>query len=40
MLDGAMLRPLALSDVEQRFAQRFPGRIGRFEASRCGVGAA
>ncbi len=28
--DGAPLRPLALSDVEHRFAQRFPGRIGRF----------
>lgn len=32
MIDGAPLRPLALGDVEQRFAQRFPGRIGRFEA--------
>jgi hypothetical protein len=31
-IDGAPLRPLALSAVEQRFAQRFPGRIGRFEA--------
>lgn len=31
-LEGDMLRPLALSAVEQRFAQRFPGRIGRFEA--------
>lgn len=28
--DGAPLRPLALSDVEHRFAQRFPGRIARF----------
>ena len=27
--DGAALRPLALSDVEQRFADRFPGAIGR-----------
>jgi hypothetical protein len=31
-IDGAPLRPLALSAVEQRFAQRFPGRIGRFDA--------
>lgn len=31
-LDGAELRPLALSDVEQRFADRFPGRIARFES--------
>jgi len=31
--DGATLRPLALSDVEQRFADRFPGRIGRFESA-------
>jgi hypothetical protein len=30
-LDGAPLRPLALSAVELRFAQRFPGHIGRFE---------
>ena len=28
--DGAALRPLALSDVEHRFAQRFPGQIARF----------
>jgi hypothetical protein len=28
--DGAPLRPLALSDVEHRFAQRFPGQIARF----------
>lgn len=28
--DGRALRPLALSDVEQRFAARFPGAIGRF----------
>jgi hypothetical protein len=27
---GQPLRPLALSEVEQRFAQRFPGHIGRF----------
>jgi hypothetical protein len=32
-IDGAPLRPLALTAVEQRFAQRFPGRIGRFEAA-------
>lgn len=31
-IDGAPLRPLALGHVEQRFAERFPGRIGRFEA--------
>ena len=31
-IDGATLRPLALSAVEQRFAQKFPGQIGRFEA--------
>ena len=29
-IDGAALRPLALSDVEARFAARFPGSIGRF----------
>lgn len=29
-LDGQALRPLASSAVEQRFAERFPGRIGRF----------
>lgn len=29
---GRTLRPLALTTVEQRFAQRFPGHIGRFEA--------
>ncbi len=28
--EGATLRPLALSDVEHRFAQRFPGQIARF----------
>ena len=27
--DGAPLRPLALSDVEQRFARHFPGTIAR-----------
>ncbi len=27
--DGAPLRPLALSDVEQRFAARLPGAIAR-----------
>ncbi|MBU1359537.1 MAG: hypothetical protein KKC79_05375 [Gammaproteobacteria bacterium] len=27
--DGAALRPLALSDVEERFAQHFPGAIAR-----------
>jgi hypothetical protein len=27
--DGVALRPLALSEVEQRFADRFPGAIGR-----------
>ena len=31
---GQPLRPLALSEVEQRFAQRFPGHIGRFAAGR------
>ena len=29
-LDGLPLRPLALSAVEQRFADRFPGAIARF----------
>lgn len=29
-LDGRSLRPLAFSDVERRFADRFPGAIGRF----------
>ncbi|MDP1791075.1 MAG: hypothetical protein Q8L12_10910, partial [Methylibium sp.] len=28
--DGRTLRPLALSPVEQRFANAFPGAIGRF----------
>jgi hypothetical protein len=32
-IDGAPLRPLALTAVEQRFAHKFPGRIGRFEAA-------
>jgi hypothetical protein len=32
--DGAPLRPLALSDVEQRFAQSFPGHIGRMADGR------
>ncbi|MEJ8845356.1 hypothetical protein [Variovorax rhizosphaerae] len=27
--DGARLRPIALSEVEQRFAERFPGTIAR-----------
>ena len=31
-IDGSALRPLALTAVEQRFAHKFPGRIGRFEA--------
>jgi hypothetical protein len=31
-IHGTVLRPLALTAVEQRFAQKFPGRIGRFEA--------
>ena len=30
--EGRPLRPLALSDVERRFAARFPGAIGRFDA--------
>ena len=29
-LDGESLRPLAMNDVERRFATRFPGAIGRF----------
>lgn len=28
--DGRALRPLAMSEVEQRFAARFPGTIARF----------
>jgi hypothetical protein len=30
VLDGEQLRPLAMSDVEGRFAARFPGAIARF----------
>jgi hypothetical protein len=30
VIDGESLRPLALSDVEARFAARFPGAIARF----------
>lgn len=29
-IDGEGLRPVALTDVERRFAERFPGSIGRF----------
>jgi len=32
--DGAPLRPLALSEVERRFADRFPGAIGRLTDGR------
>jgi len=32
--DGAPLRPLALSTVEQRFAQQFPGAIARLTDDR------
>lgn len=32
--DGQPLRPLALSEVEQRFAQRFPGTIARMTDDR------
>jgi hypothetical protein len=32
VLDGRPLLPLALSDVERRFAAQFPGRIGRFRS--------
>ena len=32
--DGAALRPLALGEVEQRFAQRFPGAIARLTDGR------
>lgn len=32
--EGQALRPLALSAVEQRFADRFPGAIGRFADGR------
>jgi hypothetical protein len=33
-LDGRSLRPQALGAVEQRFAARFPGAIGRFDDGR------
>jgi hypothetical protein len=32
VIDGETLRPMALSDVEARFAARFPGAIARFAA--------
>lgn len=32
--DGARIRPLALSEVEQRFAAQFPGAIARFTDER------
>ena len=32
--DGAALRPLALGEVEQRFAERFPGAMARFTDGR------
>ena len=32
--DGAALRPMALGEVEQRFAERFPGAIGRMTDGR------
>lgn len=32
-IDGAALRPLATSALDRRFAERFPGRIGRFESA-------
>lgn len=32
--DGAALRPLALSEVEQRFADRFPGAVARMTDGR------
>ncbi len=32
--EGRELRPLALGAVEQRFADRFPGAIGRFDDGR------
>lgn len=34
MWDDAALRPLALGEVEQRFAQRFPGSIARMTDGR------
>lgn len=33
---GQPLRPLALSEVERRFADRFPGRIARFAVAGTG----
>lgn len=36
-LDGQLLRPLALGDVERRFAARFPGQIGRFSTGQAVV---
>jgi len=35
VIDGETLRPLALGDVEARFAARFPGAIARFASSRA-----
>lgn len=35
--DGVMLRPLALSAVEQRFVSEFPGAIARFSAGERAV---
>jgi len=32
VVDGEPLRPLAMSDVERRFAAQFPGAIARFAA--------
>jgi hypothetical protein len=32
-VEGEQLRPLASSDVERRFAARFPGAIGRFASA-------
>ena len=37
ILDGQPLRPLALSTVERRFANQFPGRIGRFSTGDAAV---
>ena len=36
-LDSQWLRPLALSNVERRFASQFPGRIGRFSTADAAV---
>lgn len=33
VVDGERLRPLASSEVERRFASRFPGAIGRFASA-------